>query len=159
MMTTAPALPPFWRLVENHADELLRHARRLVGDEAEDVVQDALLKALRGYDRLPRTDHLRAWLYRITTPTAFDHGSRRVRRGEVLMDEVPGASVEEDYDDGRFEALIEPLPDGAKRVLIMRFVRDLSYQEIADELRCSQVAARQRVSSAVRTLRQKGTPT
>jgi RNA polymerase sigma-70 factor (ECF subfamily) len=152
-MTTASALPPFWRLVEAHADELLRHARRLAGDDAEDIVQEALLKALRGYDRLKHANHLRAWLYRVTTTTAFDHGASRARRGEVLVAEVPGRSVEDTYDDGRFEALIAPLPESARRVLSMRFVEDLSYEEIAAQLECSRDAARQRVSSAVRALR------
>ena len=48
-MRTVP-LPPFWSLVEAHGDELLIHARRLAGDaDGEDVLQDALLRALRAY--------------------------------------------------------------------------------------------------------------
>jgi RNA polymerase sigma-70 factor, ECF subfamily len=75
------ALPPFWSLVEAHGDELLVHARRLAGDaHGEDVVQEALLRALRAYPRLRHADHLRAWLYRITTTTAMDHHRRRARR-------------------------------------------------------------------------------
>ena len=67
------ALPPFALLVEEHGDELLDHARRLAGpDRAEDVVQDALLRALRAYPRLRHAEHLRAWLYRITTNAAMD---------------------------------------------------------------------------------------
>ena len=85
---TAIALPPFWTLVERHGDELLAHARRLAGDQlAEDVVQEALLRALRAYPRLRHADHLRAWLYRITTTTAMD--AHRARRREVLVDETP----------------------------------------------------------------------
>ncbi len=42
-------LPPFWSLVEAHGDELLVHARRLSGDAAEDILQDALMRALRAY--------------------------------------------------------------------------------------------------------------
>ena len=76
-------LPPFWTLVETHGDELLVHARRLAGDEhAEDVLQDALLRALRAYPRLRHADHLRAWLYRVTTSAAMDH--HRSRRREVV---------------------------------------------------------------------------
>ena len=65
-------LPPFWTLVESHGDELLVHARRLSGDAAEDVLQDALLRALRAYPKLTHADHLRAWLYRVTTSAAMD---------------------------------------------------------------------------------------
>ena len=66
------------------------HARRLAGDEhAEDVLQDALLRALRAYPRLRHADHLRAWLYRVTTSAAMDH--HRSRRREVVTDEPPVA--------------------------------------------------------------------
>ena len=79
---TAPALPPFWSLVEAHGDELLAHARRVAGAQhAEDVLQDALLRALRAYPRLRHAEHLRAWLYRVTTTAAID--AHRARRREL----------------------------------------------------------------------------
>jgi len=144
-------LPPFWTLVETHGDELLVHARRLSGDAAEDVLQDALLRALRAYPKLRHAEHLRAWLYRVTTTTAIDH-HRRVRR-EVLVDEPPVVASFDTHDDD-FEGLIASLNDTAQAALRLRFVDDLDYDGIAERLGCSVVAARQRVSSAVRTLRE-----
>ena len=149
---TTVALPPFWSLVEAHGDELLAHARRLAGDQAEDVLQDALLRALRAYPRLRHAEHLRAWLYRVTTTAAID--AHRARRREVPVDDVPAAVTEDTYDEGAFEALIAPLPDGAQAALRLRFVDDLDYEGIAGRLGISTVAARQRVSTAVRTLRE-----
>src|SRR3954470_4878555 len=91
MPVPAVALPPFWLLVESHGDELLDHARRLAGAEhAEDVVQDALLRALRAYPRLRHADHLRAWLYRIVTNCAMD--AHRSMRREVPAPD-PAADV------------------------------------------------------------------
>jgi RNA polymerase sigma-70 factor (ECF subfamily) len=146
-------LPPFWSLVEAHGDELLVHAKRLAGDEhGEDVLQDSLLRALRAYPRLRHAEHLRAWLYRVTTSAAMDHHRRR--RRETVTDEPPVIPVQDAYDDGTFEALIEPLPETARSALRLRFVDDLDYDGIADRLGCSTVAARQRVSTAVRTLRE-----
>ena len=82
------ALPPFWSLVEAHGDELLAHARRMTDEQsAEDVLQDALLRALRAYPRLRHADHLRAWLYRVTTTTALD--LHRRRRREIPTEEPP----------------------------------------------------------------------
>jgi RNA polymerase sigma-70 factor (ECF subfamily) len=151
---TTVALPPFWSLVEAHGDELLAHARRLSGDQhAEDVVQDALLRALRAYPRLRHADHLRAWLYRVTTTAAID--AHRARRRELPAEEVPAVAVHDRYDEGSFEALIAPLPDGAQAALRLRFVEDLDYEGIAERLGCSPTAARQRVSTAVRTLRER----
>ena len=145
-------LPPFWTLVETHGDELLVHARRLAGDEAEDILQDALLRALRAYPKLRHADHLRAWLYRVTTSAAMDH--HRSRKREVVMNDPPAQATLDAYDDGAFESLIEPLNETARTALRLRFVDDLDYDGIAEELGCSTVAARQRVSTAVRTLRE-----
>jgi RNA polymerase sigma-70 factor (ECF subfamily) len=151
---TVVILPPFWTLVERHGDELLVHARRLAGDEhAEDVVQDALLRALRAYPRLRHAEHLRAWLYRVTTTAAID--AHRRRRGEVPTEEVPAVASHDTYDEGAFEDLIAPLPDGARAALRLRFVDDLDYEGIGARLGISPVAARQRVSTAVRTLRER----
>ena len=150
----AVALPPFWSLVEAHGDELLVHARKLAGEQhAEDVLQEAFLRALRAYPRLQHARHLRAWLYRITTTTAFD--LHRSRKREIVTDEPPVVPVEDDLDDGGFEALIAPLPETARTALILRFVEDLDYDRIAGRLGCSPDAARQRVSTAVRSLRQR----
>ena len=154
---TPTALPPFWSLVEAHGAELLVHARRLTDDaHAEDVVQDALLRALRAYPRLEHAEHLRAWLYRVTTSAAMDHHRRR--RREVLTEDPPAPPVEAAYDDGAFEALIAPLHERARTVLRLRFVHDLDYEQLAVRLGCSQEAARQRVSTAIRTLRERGIP-
>lgn len=146
-------LPPFWTLVEAHGDELLVHARKLAGDEhGEDVLQDALLRALRAYPRLRHAEHLRAWLYRVVTSAAID--LHRRRRNEVVTDEPPVQATVDDYDDGAFEQLIEPLSEPTRAALRLRFVDDLDYEGIAARLGCSPAAARQRVSTAVRTLRE-----
>jgi RNA polymerase sigma-70 factor, ECF subfamily len=151
---TVVALPPFWSLVEAHGDELLAHARRMTGAEhAEDVLQDAFLRALRAYPRLRHADHLRAWLYRVTTTAAIDFHRSRPREQPVA--EPPDAGAEDDYDAGGFEALISPLPEAARESLRLRFVEDLDYDRIAGRLGCSPEAARQRVSTAVRTLRER----
>ena len=150
-------LPPFWTLVEDHGDELLAHARKLAGDDAaEDVLQEALLRALRAYPRLEHADHLRAWLYRVTTTTAFDH--HRARRRELPTDDVPAPPAHDSvYDDG-FESLISPLSENNQAALRLRFVDDLDYEGVAAALAISPTAARQRVSTAVRELRRRLDP-
>ncbi len=154
---TVAALPPFAALLDAHGDELLRHARRLAGPrDAEDLLQEALLRALRAYPRLQHADHLRAWLYRVVTTTAIDH--HRARRPEVLVGEPPAhvAAPPED-DDGAFDALIAGLPERTRLALRLRFVEDLDHDAIAARLGCTPEAARQRVSTAVRTLRERAT--
>ena len=154
---SALALPPFWSLVEAHGGELLVHARRMTGAaDGEDVLQDALLRALRAYPGLRHAEHLRAWLYRVMTTTALDH--LRARRRELLTDEPPAAVTDPEHYDDAFDSLIAGLPGGTQAALRLRFVDDLDYEAIAARLDCSVPAARQRVSTAIRTLREQGIP-
>ena len=149
------ALPPFAVLLDAHGSELLAYARRLTGPaDAEDLLQEALLRALRAYPRLRHGDHLRAWLYRITTNAAMDR-HRRGRREVAHPDPAASVAVEDPELLDGFEALIADLSDGVRATLRLRFVEDLEYDAIARRLDCSPEAARQRVSSAVRSLRQR----
>ena len=145
-------LPPFYKLLEDHGDEVLAYVRRRAPGDHEEVFQEAMLRALRSYPNLSHPGHLRAWLYRVATTTVFDHGKRG--KGEVLMADVPENSHHDRRGDEEFDALVGLLPENAQRALHLRFVDDLSYDEIARRLGCSTVAARQRVSSAVRRLRE-----
>jgi RNA polymerase sigma-70 factor, ECF subfamily len=157
MQVSTVVLPPFWSLVEAHGGELLAHARRMTGEaDGEDVLHDALLRALRAYPRLRHAAHLRAWLYRVTTTTALDH--LRSRRREVLTEAPPAHVSDPEHYDDAFDALIAELPGGAQAAVRLRFVEDLDYEAIAVRLGCSVVAARQRVSTAIRTLRTQGIP-
>lgn len=149
--------PPFWLLVETHGDELLRHARRLVGDgEAEDVLHDALLRALRAYPRLTHSSQLRAWLHRVVTTTALD--ARRASRWESPTAGAPEVATAPELYDDAFESLVAALPESRRRAVTLRFVEDLDYDAIAERLGCSTPAARQRVSSGVRALREELAP-
>ncbi len=149
------SLPPFWLLVEQHGDELMRYARRLTGEDAEDVLQEALLRALRSYPKLRNGNHLRAWLFRVTTTVAWDHSARRRRRPEVLTDNLPVKTIDPHHGDDEFGSLIGQLPPGARTVLTLRYVEDLTYESMGTRLGCSPEAARQRVSTAVRSLRRR----
>ncbi len=69
-------------------------ARRLVGDDAEDAVQDCLLKAFRAFDGLGSQQAARAWLTTILVNCCRDRGRERARRPEqVVLDEVEEFSL------------------------------------------------------------------
>lgn len=85
----------FRTLVMNHARSLHRLAYRMTRNEqdAEDVVQEALLKAYRGLARFENRSELSTWLHRITTNCAYDLLRKRQRRAE---DDLPETNSEPD---------------------------------------------------------------
>src|SRR2546427_1406982 len=103
----------FAALVEPHRRELHAHCYRMLGSlhDAEDALQDALLRAWRGLRGLDDRNSLRAWLYRIATNTCLDAIARRPKR-VLPIDYGPPT----DPHDGPGEPLVEsvwvePYPD------------------------------------------------
>src|SRR6266480_2901813 len=103
----------FGRLVEPHRGELHAHCYRMLGSvhDAEDALQEALLRAWRGIARFEGRSSLRSWLYTIATNTCLDAIERRPKR-VLPIDYAPAA----DPHDGPGEPLVEsvwvePYPD------------------------------------------------
>jgi RNA polymerase sigma-70 factor, ECF subfamily len=101
------------RLVEPHRSELHAHCYRMLGSahDAEDALQDALLRAWRGLPKFEGRSSLRSWLYRIATNTSLNVIEKRPKR-VLPIDYGPAA----DPHDGPGEPLVEsvwvgPYPD------------------------------------------------
>lgn len=89
-----PAKERFRDLAESQLPRLYTIARRLVGDDAEDAVQDALLKAYRGFGRLQHAGAAPAWLTSILVNVCRDRGRARSRAPqEVSIDDVDEFSL------------------------------------------------------------------
>jgi len=104
----------FQGLLDPYRRELHAHCYRMLGSvhDAEDALQEALLRAWRGLTRFEGRSSLRAWLYRIATNASLDAIERRPRR-VIPIDYAPS-----DPHDGPGEPLlesiwIEPYPDDA----------------------------------------------
>ena len=82
MTSPAHTEDEFRRLVEPHRAELHAHCYRMLGSvhDAEDALQEALLRAWRGLGRFEGRSSLRSWLYRIATNTSLDLIARRPKR-------------------------------------------------------------------------------
>lgn len=138
-------------LVERYGGPLFRYLLRMLGrhEEAEDVVQEAFLRAylaLASYD--PRY-RFSTWLFRIATNLALNRlrDERRVISLEGLAGDSEGLplELEDHWDEGRPEAAVEQkellyrirecleeLPPAYRLVVALRYVADLSYEEIAE---------------------------
>jgi RNA polymerase sigma-70 factor (ECF subfamily) len=103
----------FERLVEPRHNELHAHCYRMLGSvhDAEDALQEALLRAWRGMRRFEGKSSLRSWLYRIATNTCLDAISRRPKR-VLPIDYGPGADPHDSPGTPVAESVwIEPYPD------------------------------------------------
>jgi RNA polymerase sigma-70 factor, ECF subfamily len=103
----------FGELVEAHRGELRAHCYRMLGSvhDAEDAVQDALLRAWRGLSGFEGRSSVRSWLYAIATNTALDVTRQRSRR-ELPVSFGPAATRGDDLEDPLADSVwLEPYPD------------------------------------------------
>jgi RNA polymerase sigma-70 factor (ECF subfamily) len=100
--------------LEQHRLELNAYCYRMLGSafEAEDAVQDTMVRAWRNYDKFEGRSSLRSWLYRIATNVCFDLLNGRQRRARP-MDLGPASSADSTLGPPLGEVTwIEPIPDG-----------------------------------------------
>ncbi len=103
----------FRRLVEPRRTELHAHCYRMLASvhDAEDALQDALLRAWRSLGRFEGRSSLRTWLYRIATNTCLDTLARRPKR-VLPMDHVPATPGDVPPGEPLVESVwVEPYPD------------------------------------------------
>ncbi|HEY0469101.1 MAG TPA: RNA polymerase subunit sigma-70 [Polyangiaceae bacterium] len=106
-------------LLEAHRRELVAYAYRMLGSlaDAEDAVQDALERALRGLPELSQQEALRSWLYRITTNVCLDELGRAGRR-LLATEAVPSGPPELNFDARLPEgSWLDPCPESLRMAL------------------------------------------
>jgi RNA polymerase sigma-70 factor (ECF subfamily) len=137
----------FAELVTRHQRYVYNLAYRLLRDahEAEDLAQEAFLRAWRGLTGFRNESQFSTWLYRIVTNLCYNRlpGLRRqlVQEDAELLERV-AASAENSpralFDAGerraRVQAAIEALPDKYRLIVTLYYLQEQSYQEIAATL-------------------------
>jgi RNA polymerase sigma-70 factor, ECF subfamily len=105
-------------------------------DDALDIVQEAIYKAISSIDSLKGKDHIKPWFYRILANTSLDF-LRKQRKIETVDEEVlsglKGGRVD-NYQDFDLQKAMEDLPSKYRSVIILRYFEDLKIEEIAEVL-------------------------
>ena len=153
---------------ERHRRELHVHCYRMLGsfEEAEDLVQETLLRAWRRRETLERDEWFRAWLYRIATNACLDKiksDARRVPSVESIKDvpwiqPYPDRLLDEEVIaretiELTFLAVIQLLPPRQRAVLIMRDVLEWAGEQVAEVLELSVAAVNSALQRARATVR------
>jgi RNA polymerase sigma-70 factor, ECF subfamily len=99
--------------LERSRVELTGYCYRMLGSssEAEDAVQETLVRAWRAYDRFEGRSSLRTWLYRIATNVCHDMATGRQRRARPV-DLAPASTTEAALTTRPESVWLEPIPDG-----------------------------------------------
>ena len=136
-------LAAFERLVERHRDVVFRVASRIVGrDDAEDVSQDAFLRAFARLEKFRGESTFRTWLLQITQRVAFRWVTRSRRVGVAPDDALqerpdrdatrqPATELERRERRQRLERKLALLRSQYRALIVLRDLEGLSYAEIA----------------------------
>jgi RNA polymerase sigma-70 factor (ECF subfamily) len=133
---------------ERFESEALPHLRSLYGTayrmtrnahDAEDLVQETCLRAVRAFDRYQPGTNIRAWLYTILHRVRTDALRRagRAPRTEELSDDGPAVPPAQDalaHGQEDLERALARVPEAFRVCVILRDVEELSYREIAAAL-------------------------
>jgi RNA polymerase sigma-70 factor (ECF subfamily) len=144
------------------ADRQLRAAYRLAGyllgdaAEAEDAVQDTIERAWKGWRRLRDERNFGPWFERILVNVCRDRGARRsrIRSAELTDgDALAGDPFRALLDRDAIGRALATLPTDQRAVVVLRYWRDLSLEEISDRLDLPLGTVKSRLHYALQAMR------
>jgi len=155
-------------LVDRHSRSIYRLAYRMTGkaEDAEDVVQEAFVRAYRQLSRFEARSNFATWLYRITFNCAVDYMRARPRREaaetqdrlEQMSEPSPGPTMDDLVYAGeigkRVQAALEELSEQERAAFLMRHYQGCSIEEISQALDLRTNAAKHSIFRAVRKMRE-----
>ncbi|WP_223070415.1 RNA polymerase sigma factor SigW [Paenibacillus caui] len=164
----------FAELVELYKDKIFHLAYRMLSNrhEAEDIVQEAFLRVYKNWDRYDENQKFSTWIYRIATNLCIDRLRKRKPTYSLdaeLNDQdgtdgytlVPGdeRTPETAYllseTQTTIHQAIDGLPAKYKSVMVLRYLQELSLQEIADILKMPVTTVKTRVHRGREFLRKR----
>jgi RNA polymerase sigma factor (sigma-70 family) len=158
--TSSKSLPPFEQLIELHGVAVLRFCVARAGAEhAEDCFQETMLAALRAYDQVQEPDAILGWLFSIAARKTIDLRRTRGRAPTPIehLEPLMPAGNDSPRDHGMWE-LVRALPPKQRQAVTLRYLGDLTNQEIAEVMQTSVEAVRRSVFEGLKRLRPDAEP-
>lgn len=124
-------------------------------DDALDIVQESIYKAISSMGSLKNPDSIKTWFYRIVVNTSLDF--LRKRRKTALVDEDVLTSLNsetvDDYGNFDLQMALNNLPEKYRTVVILRFFEDIKIDEIAEILNENVSTVKTRLYTSLKKLR------
>ena len=154
----------FGALVEQYRDNVYRLAYRMCGNayDADEAAQEAFVAAWRALPNFRGDAKFSTWLYRLTTNAAIDVMRREKRHkavGDGEMIEVaddadsPQETVERTEQQEAVQKALATLSEEYREVLLLRYMEELDYAEIAEVLQLSSGTVKSRINRAKAALK------
>lgn len=157
--------PAFRQLVLEHSHAMFRLAWRLSGDEgaAEDIVQEAFIKAWRSIGEFRMESSFKSWLHRITVNTAMDYLRKHVRRKQFEAPEPEWETHDRDADlpdtgaqidiSRQTRAAMMNLSEKERTALLLKHYEGHSIEEVARIMEITTGSCKQNIFRAVKKMR------
>ncbi len=103
-------------------------------EDALDIVQESIVKALSKSKALDKPEYVKTWFYKILVNTALDflRKNNRLINTDPLLMEIYDEGTEDNYADFDLQKAIDSLPENNRTIIILRFFEDLPLQEISE---------------------------
>lgn len=124
-------------------------------EDALDIVQDSILKAIASFDKLENAESIKTWFYRIVVNTSLNLLRKR-KKLEVLDDEDLVMSLPDpgnDFKNLDLDQLLDALPPSYRIVVVLRYFEDLKLEDIAMILNENVSTVKTRLYTALKKLR------
>lgn len=143
--------------IERYQNDFYRLAYSYTKNEQDalDVVQDSIQKAMQSYEKLIEKEKIKSWFYKIVVHTSLDF-LRKHKRVQVMEDEQLQANqrnFHDAYENVDLEHALDDLPTIYREVVILRFFEDLKIEDIAFILEENTNTIKTRLYKALRLLR------
>jgi RNA polymerase sigma-70 factor (ECF subfamily) len=140
----------FTELVKKYQERLYWHIRRLVivHDDADDVLQNTLLKVWHGLDQFKGQSQLFTWMYRIATNEALSFLEQKKRKSTEALDDSEELSNQVRASEGfnanqlewKLQLAIQHLPEKQRVVFNLRYYDEMPYEAMSQLLETSEGA-------------------
>ena len=122
-------------------------------EDAEDVVSESIIKALKSVKSLKDEENIKPWFYKIIVNTALNNLKKRNRLVYISEELDSEKGKNDDYSALSFESLTEKLDVRYKGIIVMRFFENMSIKEIAQTLDMNENTVKTRLYRGLEILR------